>query len=90
MIPPDFLQLTKRSPLNLQKVLNPTMPHSPSNGKLPVMIIEIAEIFGKSPSKASLSGLKNIPPLIKQKYETILQTTKYRISKQKSLNNIIA
>jgi hypothetical protein len=57
---------------------------------LPVMIIEIAEIFGKSPSKASLSGLKNIPPLIKQKYETILQTTKYRISKQKSLNNIIA
>ena len=54
------------------------------------MIIEIAEIFGKSPSKASLSGLKNIPPLIKQKYETILQTTKYRISKQKSLNNIIA
>lgn len=89
MIPPDFLQLTKRSPLNLQKVLNPTMPHSPSNGMFasfdnPVIV----EIFGKSPSKASLSGLKN--PLIKQKYETILQTTKYRISKHQSLNNIIA
>ena len=49
------------------------------------MITVIVEFFGKSPSKASLSGLKASPPLIKQKYETILQTTKYRISKHRPL-----